>query len=364
VLWILGKINLILPFLQTITFKLPAILSDVITGYLIYKIISKIKNEKWGQFGAILYLFNPAIFANSTLWGQVDSLTALFSLFAVYLFPINYWLSAISLAIGTLMKPQAAFVLPAILYLLITHKKKLYEWFNYGATGLIVFILGFLPFSNQTNFFKFVLSRLTVSSGQYPYGSVNAFSFWGLFGFWKPDNITFWIDGVSFQYYSMIIYRKKIVNGEYLVSSFSLLITFLFMTRMHERHLLPVLAPLLVATVSNPILFLVYGGLSLTYIANLSYAYVWIADNYKEIFNPTLVKFFITLNLSLFVVSIVSIFKKISINFKPKLVTINKTTHFFTKDITNKKAYIYLSVILLFSILTRIYALAPKICIL
>ena len=36
VLWILGKINLVLPFLQTITFKLPAIFADIATGYLIY----------------------------------------------------------------------------------------------------------------------------------------------------------------------------------------------------------------------------------------------------------------------------------------------------------------------------------------
>mgnify|MGYP001558558194 FL=1 len=361
VLWILGKINLVLPFLQTITFKLPAIFADIATGYLIYKIIG----NKKGIIFSILYLFNPAIFANSTLWGQVDSLTALFSLFAIYIFPKNYIFSAISLAVGTLIKPQAAFIFPAILYLFFTNKKKITDLMKYGIVGLLVFTAGFIPFNSISNLFRFILERLTISSGQYPYGSINAFSFWGIFGFWKPDNITFWVGlGASIiliTIITIIIYRKKIVNGEYLVSSLSLLITFLFMTRMHERHMLPVLAPLLISTVTNPVLFLVYGGLSITYIANLAYAFYWIKDDYKEIFNPTLIKIFITFNLSLFVVFIVSIFKKISINFKPKLSTINKTTHFLTKDITNKKAYIYLSVILLFSILTRVYALGnPK----
>ena len=82
------------------------------------------------------------------------------------------------------------------------------------------------------------------------------------------------------------------------------------MTRMHERHLLPVLAPLLIASVYNPVLLLVYVGLSFTYIANLSYAYFWITDNYKEIFNPVLIKFFIFTNIALFILTIVSIFRK------------------------------------------------------
>jgi Gpi18-like mannosyltransferase len=115
ILWALGKVN-ITPEFQTILFKLPAIFADLATGYLIYKIVGK----KHGLLASIFYIFNPAIFANSTLWGQADSLTALFSLLSVYLMPSAY--SAIALAIGTLIKPQAAFVLPAILYLLFVHK--------------------------------------------------------------------------------------------------------------------------------------------------------------------------------------------------------------------------------------------------
>lgn len=57
VLWLLGKINLILPSIQTITFKLPAILGDLLTGYLIYKIVLKYKNEKWASIASILYVF-------------------------------------------------------------------------------------------------------------------------------------------------------------------------------------------------------------------------------------------------------------------------------------------------------------------
>lgn len=361
VLWGLGKLNLLFPAFQTILFKLPAILADVATGYLIYTIITKIKNKNWGLIGALLYLFNPAIFSNSSLWGQVDSLTSLFSLFAVYIFPYSLFFSSVSLAIGTLIKPQAAFILPAILYLFLINKKKFAGLLNYCFTGLFVFVVGFLPFNNQSNIFNFIFERLAISSGQYKYGSVNAFSFWGLFGFWKVDNITFWIGlGVSIiliTLITLVIYKKKILNGEYLVSTASLLITFLFLTRMHERHLLPVLAPLLVTTVSNPILLLVYGGLSLTYIANLSYAYHWITDNYKEIFNPVLIKVFITINLLSLCLIITNIFKKISFNIKFKFNKLSKNIKFKTKDITNKQAKFLLFGILLFSFISRVYSL-------
>ncbi len=357
ILWILGKINLFLPNLQTILFKLPAIFADIATGYLIFKIIG----GKKGLTFSILYLFNPAIIANSTLWGQVDALTSLFSLFTIYIFPYSYLLSAVSLALGTLMKPQAAFIMPAILYLFILYKRKFVDLMYYCFVGLLVFIVGFLPFSNQPNLINFVMERLAVSSGQYPYGSVNAFSFWGIFGFWKPDSITFWIGlGVSIALTLLItiaILKKKIRNGQYLISSLSLLITFLFMTRIHERHLLPVFAPLLVSVATNPILLIVYVGLSLTYVANLAYAYQWITSNFKEIFNPILIKLFITVNISSLVLMIVNIFKKITIRFKYAYAQKASLIVFKTKDVSPKIATILLFGILLFSLIARLYSL-------
>lgn len=361
ILWILGKLNLI-PAFEVILFKLPAILADVGTGYLIYKIVGK----KRGIIFSILYLFNPAVFANSSLWGQVDSLTAFFSLLAVYLASKNKKVfSATILAIGTLIKPQAAFVLPGIIYLFFKNKWKVKEIISYAVSGLIVFILGFIPFNNTSNLFGFILKRLSVSASQYPYGSVNAFSFWGLFGFWKPDNVTFWIglvvSVILISILTITIYKKKLTNGQYLISSVSFLITFLLLTRMHERHLLPVLAPLLLASIGNPVILVVYFGLSVTYLANLGYAYYWITDNFKEIFNPVIIKFFIVTNISLLGLFVASQFKKIKFSFKLKFSTKKSVTNYFGKDISNKKVKILLLGILLFSLITRIYSLnLPK----
>lgn len=365
VLWPLGKINLIFPYLQTILFKLPAIMADVATGYLLYVIVLKLKNRKWAKTTTLLYLFNPAVFANSSLWGQVDSLTALFSLLAIYIFSKNIVMSAVSLAVGTLIKPQAAFILPAILYLFLIHKKKFSELVKFAFVGLTTFAIGFMPFNNQTNLFKFIVERLSASASQYPYGSINAFSFWGLFGFWKPDNITFWVGLIISILFIIIawamIFKKRPKAGEYLIASISLFVTFLFLTRIHERHLLPVLAPFLVAAVFNPVLLIVYTGLSVTYVANLSYAYYWITDNFKEIFNPTLIKLFIISNLTLLVLTIVSIFKKIKFNINLKQKRFVMVNQFKARDFSIKTTKIVLIAILLFGFATRLYSLStPK----
>lgn len=362
ILWLLGKINVLMPEFQTILFKLPAIFADIVTGLIIYKAVSKIKNDNTGLIFSILYLFNPAIFSNSSLWGQADSLTALFSLFAIYIFPKNYLISAVSLAIGTLVKPQAAFILPAVLYLFVVNKKKLYEYLIYAVSGLTVFVLGFLPFNNRSSLLQFILERFNLSANQYPYGSVNAFSFWGLFGFWKPDENIFLIGlGTAIVLITLsffVIYKKKIKNGEYLISGLSLLITFLFMTRMHERHLLPALAPLLVSASIYPAVLISYVGLSLSYTANLAFAYYWITDEFKEIFNPFLIKAFVMTNILALVFIMTSLFKKFSftLNLKRKSVT-SKIANFATKDISDKTAKILLSIILIFSFATRIYNL-------
>lgn len=360
-LYLVVKLTEMLPEMQTILFKLPAIFADLLTGLLIFKIVKTKKNSAWGQIAAILYLFNPAIFANSSLWGQADSLTALFSLYAIYVFPKNFYLSAISLAIGTLIKPQAAFILPSIFYLFLQNKTKILEVLSYASIGLTVFILGFVPFNNGPDLKTFILNRFEISSSQYPYGSVNAFNFWGLWGFWKPDNVTFWIglilSIVIIAVSGLIVYRRKIEDGEYQIAFVSLLTTFLFMTRIHERHLLPVLAPLVVVAIKNPILMTVYAGLSFTYIVNLYYAFQWITKNFKEIFNLTVVRFFILFNLSTLTLVLLSYFKKININFKLGLQKVSNLKMFKSSDVSVRQARIVIFLVLLFSLITRLYSL-------
>ncbi len=314
VLWVLRFIGGFVPLANEVLYKLPAIFADLATGYIIYKIVKKAKGEKWALLTTSLYVFNPAVLANSTLWGQVDSLTALFSLLAVYLIEKNIFLSSLSLAVGTVIKPSAIFVVPVI-FLLLLKKRKYQLFFSYFLFFTIFFVASFLPFWTRGSLPDFILERVGVTLGQYPYTSVNAFNFWGIFGMWKRDNVGllqqrflgYLLTALLFLVALRIMgFVKKIVWGinRYLLTSLIFSITFLFLTRMHERHMLPVLSPLIISSSYYPFLLVPYFGFSLIYVLNLIYSFVWITKDFKSIFSDTFISFLGVLN-TLFLVSVI-----------------------------------------------------------
>jgi predicted membrane-bound dolichyl-phosphate-mannose-protein mannosyltransferase len=360
VLWILGKIRGVIP--DVLLYKLPAMLADLATGFLIYEIVKKFKSERWGIIASSLYVFNPAILANSTFWGQIDSLTALFSLLAVWLLTLSYPLSAICLAIGTLIKPQAAFILPVLLVLMFKNKWKIKEFFVYGLTSLVVFILGFWPFFNGGNFISFVMGRLALSFSQYPYSSINAFNFWGLFGFWQPDAKPFPLIflGLAAIIAAFVLVLVKTRNKKgfiYFLTTTVFLASFFFLTRMHERHLLPALAPLLISAALVPSLLIPYFGLSLTYLANLFYAYKWITYDFLSVFPLFLIKIFILFNLILFVFTLWRFFSKRKLNFFKLQLFKPVPEALPAVRLSPQKGRVLLILILAFALVTRVIGL-------
>lgn len=372
-LWLLGKINLLQIVPQTLLFKLPAIFADLATGYLIYKIFARSKNsvgEKLGLVGAAIYVYSPAILGNSALWGQVDSLTALTSLFSIYIFPFSILLSSVSLAIGTLIKPQTAFIFPVIIFLMLRNKLKWQKIFSYLLIGLTVFILGFIPFWNHGTLISFIAERLNISFSQYPYTSINAFNFWSLGGFWKPDNIYFEIAGyllvfIATVFLSIKLWNKK--NAEYYLLTFIFAASFVFFTRMHERHLLPVFAPITIVALENPYLLIPLIVLSLTYIANLFYAFVWITDNFKSVFSDYVLKLFAVLNIGSVVFIFYVLIRNLSlgwqkINFSVRKLTQNSRKNapvykFPKANLPAPRAKYILYIILAFAFITRVFDL-------
>lgn len=380
VLSILGQIAKTNIIPTVILYKLPAIISDLATGFLIYKIIySKQKNKNIALIGAIIYVFNPAIFANSSLWGQVDSLTAFFSLLSIYTIESNPFISAISLAIGTLIKPQMAIISLIILILMIQKKENIKKFIIYIFTGGLTFLIGFLPFANGTNLLNFVISRLIASLNQYPYTSVNAFNFWAIIGTWKPDTGLNILGGVIALILFFIFGLKFLKNkgghdrpgGEYILLSFTYAISFLFMTRMHERHLLPVFAPLTIAAVLDPIFIFALIGFSFVYLANLFWAWAWVSNNFQDVFGNFTVKLLSLINVSLLLFFLLpqkitdSLFGNLSnrliTNGARKGVKIQKTDLFKAPKINSQKIKIFFIAVVIFASITRFYNLgSPK----
>ncbi|CAN5342298.1 hypothetical protein BH10PAT1_BH10PAT1_1980 [soil metagenome] len=301
ILAILAEINKLNIIPQVILYKLPAILSDLATGFLIYKIVRKLKTEKWGLVSAGLYLFNPAVIANSTIWGQVDGITSLFSLLAIYAMDTNPLISAIALAYGAAIKPQVGLVALIIFILMIRKKWSVQKMVTYILESGIIFAGLFVPFMGKTNLITFIMERMNATLGQYPYTSINAFNFWGFFGTWEPDQ-GLQIAGVVVILLLFFVFGIKMLKrkgGEYTLLAFTYAASFLFMTRMHERHMLPTFAPLTIAVALEPTLIFALVGFSFIYVVNLIWAWSWVTNHFNEVFGQGAVKIISLVNVLL-----------------------------------------------------------------
>lgn len=361
VLRLLAETESLLEIPTVVLYKLPAIFGDIITSLFIYLAVKKNHKEKTALLASSVFLFNPAVFANSTLWGQVDVFSSLFTI-GPLLFFNNIYLSSILLAIGGSIKPQAAMVIPVILALMIKKKWSVRSMVIYFSTLLVTFITIFLPFSNQKNLILFILDRISVTMGQYPYGSVNAFNFWGLWGFWKPDDIglinskllgNIIVASASFFSFLVILFKKE---KKYIALAFLFLVNFLFLTRMHERHLLPVFAPLAIAAASASYLWTFYVALSATYLANLFYAYQFIEKNKTFYIPESGVTVLIWINLLVFALFFVYFFFNKSVDYKGLFSKYLKSSkNKFGKDLVSRSsAKKYILLIVCFAVFTRI----------
>ncbi len=374
VLALLGYVKNLFSVNQLFLYKLPAILADLATTYYIYQIIKKEKDETWAKVGAIFYIFNPAILINSTLWGQVDSITSLLSVMSIYYLDKNFLLSSLSLSFGTLFKPQVAFISPLILVLMLRNRWETKKILSYIFISFLTFITGFFPFRENYSFFDFVKNRILSSANQYPYSSVNAFNFWGLWGFWQRDDvgiinaklIGYILSGGFILFFLKDLLNRKTENLKiYGAAAGIFFTTFLFLTRIHERHLLPIFAPLLIFSISSISSIVVYLGLSISYALNLVYAYNYISNDHSFVTSDTFVKFIIVFNLVLFVLFIANFLKKVERLEKffldIKLGT-QDTMLKFKNDINSKSAKTYLFLIISFAFLTRVVFLGspPK----
>ena len=369
ILWVLGWIKKVILFPSVLLFKLPAIFSDVLTGFLIYKIVGKFKNKRWGIITSGLYLFNPAILANSTFWGQADSLTALFSLLAIWLIDMNPLLSSFALAFGTLIKPQAALAAPVVLFVMLKRKWTIQKILKYIITSFLLFVAAFIPFAGDSNLTLFIVERISVTLGQYPYTSVNAFNFWGLFGFWQKDIFATSLLGIVLAATSLLFGAKKLWKikiSRYLLLTIIFATNFLFFTRMHERHLLPVFAPLAIAASLNSNLWFPYIGFSLVYVINLIYSFVWITQSFTSILPFFMIIVCILFNLGFLLLIFIEIIKKKRHRYffqffkdlNKKLRLRPKTPSRKIKKLSAKTVKISLFIIIAFSLISRTLWLA------
>jgi Gpi18-like mannosyltransferase len=293
-LYVLGFLGKLIRFflvesysILLIILKLPAIVTDIITGYLLFRFSQRHLSQSMSLFIAGMYVFNPVTIFNSALWGQVDSFLTLFIMIGLLFIDAGRlpWASAL-FVLAILTKPQGVFVLP-VLFWELYERKKVKEFLWSALAGLITFGLVILPFSTARGPF-WIVQQFTKTAKQFPFASVNAFNIFTLFGAnLKYDSGNFlllnyytWgfifilgLLGLGTYLYWRNQKRKASQNGLPLLTALLLLTgIFVLATRMHERYLFAALTIALMVYVRFPdrrVLYL-FAGLTVTNYLNIA----------------------------------------------------------------------------------------------
>ncbi len=129
-----------------ILIKLPIIISDILSGYLLYLLLLRLRiDEKLSIRISILFLFNPLIIFVSSVWGMFDSIATLFVLLSLLLLMKNHdYTSILLLGIGAAIKIYPALLLPCLLIYIYDKKRKLIKSL---IMGCLIFSLPLIIFS-------------------------------------------------------------------------------------------------------------------------------------------------------------------------------------------------------------------------
>ena len=134
VLWLIGKLSASPGYLLL---KLPSLLADLglawIAGTFAARLAPSTVTTRWPVRALVAagVLFNPAVLALGTVWGQVDSVNVMlvvWSLLLLFAAPpmLRYEIPAFVLyAVAISTKPQSAFVFPVMMYAL--YRRYLYH---------------------------------------------------------------------------------------------------------------------------------------------------------------------------------------------------------------------------------------------
>lgn len=270
--------------------KWPAILADLGIAFLIYRFFADNKKQNLGKIGAIIFLVNPVIWYNSSLWGQYDSVINFLALLSFYLlFKKKYTLSFLAFALSLYTKISLVIFLPVYLIVLFKQKIKVTELVKAGVISLLAITLVTIPFARGNPLvWLYNLYTKKILVNQLHLITANAFNIWAtLTGIHeRPNSLKF--GPLSFNQWGAILFlaffipavvvfikKKKITNQDTLamlaVTAFGV---FMLMTNMHERYLYPLFPVMTILAVKREKLRGMYWAVSGISLLNL-YNFWW-----------------------------------------------------------------------------------------
>lgn len=271
-----------------ILIKLVPMLSDVAAGFVLYRLAKKKFSEGSSLLIAVMYVLNPIVVLDSSVWGQTDGVFTLFVLLTCYLCMEEKRIPAyFTFIVGALIKPQTLIFAPILIWTIAEqvfikdfNKQKLIRDLIGGVSAIALMFLLAAPFGLGK-----VISQYIDTLGSYEYCTINAYNIWALFGKnWADQSGSF----LFLQYHQwgtlaifasvilsgFIFFRLKEDKSKYFLSMCVVVGTmFLFSVRMHERYLFPIIVLMLAAFLVKPTreLFFTYVGFSVVQLLNVGH---------------------------------------------------------------------------------------------
>jgi Gpi18-like mannosyltransferase len=268
------------PVMLRFMLRLPCLIADLLAGALIFRVLQKRPSASFNAslFATGMYLLNPALIFDSAYWGQTAAVHSLFMLLSVIAVDRRryHWAGA-ALAVAILTKPQAIAIAPLVLILAVGERGLL----RFVAGGVIATLLVITPFILAGNSAS-IVEQYAQTTRYHPFLAPNAHNFW-----WFVTGGRGWVADVkqlgpvSFRAAGLLLFAAATLLSAILVwrdrrllfvaAAYQSLAFFMLNTQIHENHLLPMFAPLLIAAVITDRRFWwYYGGFVLTSVANMT----------------------------------------------------------------------------------------------
>ncbi|HPJ76661.1 MAG TPA: hypothetical protein PLS36_07475 [Clostridia bacterium] len=282
-----------------ILLKMPAIIFDIMTAYLVYKIAKTRFSETTSIILSAAVALNIAYILNSAAWGQIDSILTFFIALTAYNIMNNKLeFATVAYVIAVLLKPQAFIFAPILIFAYIKSKNTKKVLISL-LIGLALFVVVILPFAiRQEPLWIFSLYFGTM--GQYAYATVNAYNIYALLGLnWVSDSEVMFLFAYKIYGYVAIlgicalttiafIKGNKMPGFTFATAGLLMTVVFAFATKMHERYLFPSILLVLAAYIfSNDKRFLYIHILqSITVFANCAYILYMNFNGGYDLFSP------------------------------------------------------------------------------
>src|SRR4030043_1420538 len=265
--------------------KLPSIIADFGIAYLIYK---SVRMKKYAKTGALLWLLNPVIWYNSSVWGQTDSIISFFVFLSFYLlFKNKPVLSVLSFAISLYIKASLLIFVPIYILYFLKNKYPLTTYLKSIILSFTLIILLSIPFTDKNPVvWLYYLYQGKVFVQQLQVITANAFNIWATIASIHERPQSLMLGPLTYQMWGIIAFiisylaiayftLKSKVNNIYLSLSMIAISSFMLLTNMHERYLYPFFPFFTVLAVANRKYMKVYIILSLINLLNL-YNFWWV----------------------------------------------------------------------------------------